>query len=190
MSYTVPTAIPSQVRAGSTLTFSIALADFSAGESWAITYDFRTKDGSSISFTSAASGSSHLVTVPFATTATWLKGLYSGTGVVSNGVQKFEIWRGKLQVLENVAAMAEGADLRTIARRTLDNIEAVIEGRASSSILNSSVEGTTLSRIPFADLIGLRDRYVSIVAAEDRAENAANGLSPRRAIFTQFTNPR
>ena len=190
MSYTVPTNIPAQARAGATFTFKLSLADFSASESWAVTYSLRLKNGSAISFTSAASGSDHLVEVPYSTTASWMPGTYSGVAVVSNGTQKFEVWKGKLSVLPDVANSPEGSDLRSIARRTLDNIEAVIEGRASSTVLNSSVEGTSLSRIPHADLIMLRDRYVEIVAAEDREEDAANGVTGGRAIFTVFTSPR
>ena len=190
MSRAIPTTIPAQLRAGATLNFQISLADFSAAESWAITYHFRSKDGSAITFTSTASGTDHLVNVPFGTTALWLKGNYSGTAVVSNGTQKFEVWRGRLEILEDIAAAPEGTDLRTQARRTLDNINAVIEGRAGSTILSSSVEGTSLGRIPHTDLLILRDRYAVIVANEERAEDAANGRSPRRAIFSRFTNPQ
>ncbi len=185
----IPTSIPDKIRAGATLTFKVSFADYSAASGWAVTYSFRSALGG-FNFTSTASASSHLVSVPFADTAQWLAGDYVGVGIVSDGVVKVEVWSGGLTVLPNIASAEQGADLRTQAKRTLDNINAVIEGRATSSILESTVEGTQLRRIPTADLILLADRYTAIVQSEQRAIDAANGKSTKRAIFTRFSNPQ
>ena len=190
MAAAIPSQIPAQIRAGATLSFKSSLADYQAGDGWSVTYSFRNTDGSLIDFTSAADGGDHLFTVPFSTTANWIAGTYFGVAVVSDGTTKAEVWSGSLTVLPNIASAEQGQDFRSQARRTLDNINTVLEGRATSTILNSSVEGTNLGRIPHADLLLLRDRYVSIVKAEERAADAANGKPSRRAIFTQFLNPR
>ena len=190
MAATIPTGLPAQIRAGSTFTFKISLTDFPASDSWSVNYSFRAAGGSKIDFGSTADGVDHLISVSFTDTAAWLPAKYSGTGIVTNGTQKFEFWRGNLAVLPDIAASDEGQDFRTQARRTLDNINAVLESRASSTILKSAVEGTVLDRIPHADLLNLRDRYMTIVANEENAEATAQGGANRKNIFARFTTPR
>lgn len=192
MSAAIPTTEPTQLRAGETLSFSRSLPDYPANASpaWAITYAFRGPGVSKIDFTSAASGSDHLVTVAFATTAEWKPGIYTGTGVVSNGTTKAQVYSGQLIVLPNLAAQEADFDARSQARRTLDNINAVLEGRASSTVLNSMVEGTKLERIPHEDLLKLRDYFQNLVNQERAAEAIANGKSTGRTTFARFTRPR
>ena len=185
----IATSLPAKFRAGATLTFKVSFADYSAADGWSVTYSFRNATGA-IDFTSTASASAHLISVDFATTSSWLPGGYTGVGIVSNGTTKVEVWRGSLTVLPNIAAAEQGADFRSQAQRTLDNINAVIEGRANSTILDSTVEGTQLRRIPFADLMLLSDRYTAMVQNEKRIEDAENGRSSKRAIFSRFANPR
>lgn len=185
MSAAILTYEPATIRAGETLSFKRALGDYPAS-TWSITYTLRSVGGTAITFTSAADGLDHLVTVAFSTTALWQAGDYIGVGLVSDGTTKTEVWRGRIKILPNLASEGTDYDARTQARRTLDNINAVIEGRASSTILNSTVEGTALQRIPFADLLLLRDRYAAIVNLE---ENADLGVETRN-IFTRFRTPR
>lgn len=189
MAATTPTTEPEKIRAGETLRFTKTLADYPASDGYSITYSFRAKSGSKIDFTTTADGSNHLAEVAFADTATWLPQTYQGVGVVSNGTERFQIWAGQLEVLPDLSAMDQGADTRSQAKRTLDNINAVIEGRASSAILKSSVEGTTLERMPASDLLMLRDRYALIVFNEEEAQRAAQGKPSRKNIYIRFGTP-
>jgi hypothetical protein len=190
MSATIPTQEPVQVRAGETLAFTKTLTDYSAAAGWSISYSFRSLNGSALDFSSTASGATHVLNVPFATTAGWLPARYYGVGMVSNGTTKTQIFSGYLDILPNIAAQTEGYDVRSPARIVLDNIESVIAGRATSSVLNSTVEGTTLQRIPIEQLLKLRDRYKQIVLNEEAAERARNGLSASGNIFSRFTLPK
>lgn len=190
MSAPIPTTEPTQLRAGETLQFKRTLEDYpaNADPAWSIAYTFRCPEGgTSISFSSSADVADHLITVPFGTTASWKAGSYYGVALVGNGTTKKQIWEGRLEILPNLAAEAADYDPRTQARRTLDNINAVIEGRASSSVLKSKVNGTELERIPIADLLLLKDRYTQIVSRE---EAAAQGKPTRSNIYTRFTSPR
>jgi len=186
MAATTPTTEPSQIRAGETLHFLKSLADYPASDGYSITYSFRAINGSKIDFTTTADGDAHDAEVSFSETATWLPQTYQGVGIVSNGTEKKQVWQGQLIVLPDLSALDQGADTRSQAKRTLDNINAVIEGRASSAILNSTVEGTTLQRIPVTDLLMLRDRYTQIVADEN---SKARGDNRRRRIVSKFVNP-
>lgn len=189
MSATIPTSEPSQIRAGETLQFTKTLDDYSATDGWSITYSFRGNQATAIDFTSTADGKAHAVSVPFADTAGWLPGTYSGVGTVTDGTTKKTIWTGTLKVLPNLAALEAGTDTRTQARRTLDNINAVLEGRATSTILKSEIEGTNIERIPMTDLIKLKDRYEIIVKNEEAGEKLSQGLATGRTIFTRFSRP-
>jgi hypothetical protein len=186
MSATIPTSEPAQIRAGETLSFKITLADYPASEDWVITYTLRALNSSAtkIEFASSADGDDHLVTVPFEETAGWLPAKYAGAAIVSDGTTKTQVRTVRLTVLPDISAQ-EG-DIRSQARKTLDNINAVIEGRASSTLLNSEVEGTNLSRIPHDQLLMLRDRYAALVFQEEEAERAANGKPTQRNIYAHF----
>lgn len=52
------------------------------------------------------------------------------------------------------------------AERTLNNVEAVLEGRATSDILSYQLNGRSLSRIPIEELREWRDALRSEVAAK------------------------
>jgi hypothetical protein len=188
MAAALPTSEPTRIRAGETLAFTKSLADYAANDSpaWVLTYSFRAKPGDAIDFSSTASGADHLINVAFTTTALWAAGTYYGVGMVSNGVECYTVWEGQLVVYPNLAEQDEDFDPRTQAKRTLDNINATIEGRASSTILNSEVEGIKLERIPISELLLLKDRYEVIVANEERAA----GIRRNRTVFATFTNPR
>jgi hypothetical protein len=186
MSAPISTTVPGIVRAGESLLFSLPCGDYPASDGFNITFSFRAPNGSAIDFTTTASGSDHLASVSFSETALWLAGDYMGAGVVSDGTTARQVWAGRLTVLPNLTAAAEGFDARSQARRTLDNINAVIEGRASSTILDSTVDGTNLRRIPVADLLMLRDKYAAIVAAEEAKLDSAAGKPNKRNIYAVF----
>ena len=188
MSYTIPQNEPTQVRAGETLQFKKNLPDYLPSDGWSITYNFKSSRPQQFSFTTTTSGQEHLADVAFDDTIDWLPDIYFGVGIVSDGTTKRQVWAGKLTVLPALTS-DETSDPRSQVRRTFDNVCAVLEGRADSSILKSVVDGTTLERTPIADLLKLRDYYGSLVAAEDAKEQAASGKPVRRNIYVNFVNP-
>ena len=187
MSYTIPDKEPAQLRAGETLQFTIHLADYPASDGWSIIYSARGGGGnagqfSAINFSSTADGDAHAVDVPFIETQGWIPGTYFAVGVITNGTVKRQVRAWTFDVLPDLENSAETFDARTPERRTLDNIIAVIEGRASSTILNSFVEGTRLDRIPYDQLRLLRSDYEAKVAAQEAKISGRN----KRNIFIQF----
>ena len=69
----------------------------------------------------------------------------------------------------------------------MDAIQAVLEGRATSDILESEIEGTKLNRIPVKDLLLFRDRYLTEVQSQDRQARVRAGKATGRNILTRFT---
>ncbi len=178
----IATREPTSLRAGETLTFSRSLPDYSAASGWSITYYFTGVNGQ-FSFTSANSGGAHLVTVAASATALYLAGDYYGSGIVSDGTTKVEVYSGKLTVKPDLSTAAPGQDLRSQNRRILDNVNAALEGKATHDILNSDVEGTKIERLTPEQLLKLRDRYAQLVAAEEAAEQ---GRPTRKNILIRF----
>lgn len=77
-----------------------------------------------------------------------------------------------------VAANPNTDAVATNARKQLDAIDAVLEGRITKDVESYSIEGRALTRIPFAELRIMRARLKAEVAAEDRAA-AGKGSGPR-----------
>lgn len=185
MAATIPTTEPDSIVAGDSAIWTKTLSDYPATDGWTLTYTIQTADGGEFqSFTTGTSGASFAVNVMAAITATWVPGKYDASAkVTSLSGEVHTVWQGQLTVK---AAMAQGTDRRTHARRVLDNIEAVLEKKATREILNSEVSGVKLERIPVDQLLVLRDRYKIEVQREEAALRIAAGLAPGRKIFTRF----
>ena len=86
--------------------------------------------------------------------------------------------------------MDGGTDTRTPNRVALDNVRAVLSGRASSTIKKSMVEGTELERYGHAELLQLENSLALKVRNEEIAELQFQGKPTGRTIYAQFTRPR
>jgi hypothetical protein len=166
--------------AGDTLTFRVSLPSYPAS-TWTLAYRLVPSSGSAITFTAAADGDDHLVTVAAATTAAWASGEYAWAGYVTAGLERFTVSSGRTTIKPNPASMAV-ADTRTHARKVLDALKAVIEGRASKDQMAYTIDGRSLQRMPVADLLAFQAEYERKVAKEELAQA---GISPRHA-FVRF----
>lgn len=180
---TTPTQVPIELIAGDTWAWERDLSDYPA-PTWTAAWYFEKRDHS-FSVTAGVSGTKHTGAVDTATSGPIKPGRYRWFFVVTSGATRSTIEFGWLEVLINPAA-AGAVDHRTHARRVLDAIEAVIEGRASRDQESYSVGGRSLGRTPIPDLLVLRDRYRAEAAAEEQAEQLASGLKPRNRLLTRF----
>jgi len=174
---------PLQVRVGDSWKWTRSFPDYPAGDGWALSYVL-INASSKISISSSASGDDHSISVAPATTAAYAAGAYDWVARVTDGVDVYSVGSGRITVLPSLSAAT--ADLRSHSRKTLDAIEAVIEGRASQDVLEYSIAGRSLKRIPLTELLVLRDRYRAEVAREDAASRIAQGLPDSRRVFVRF----
>jgi len=186
---TIPNFEPATFVSGDSLSWTRFLTDYQPGDGWSLTYSFRG-NGSTLNITSTTSGTSHLLALTTTQTAHLIPGKYLVSGYASKSSERVTIFSGQIEVTANLQTANASFDARSQARRTLDNINAVLEGRASSAVLDSTVEGTNIRRIPHADLLKLRDRYAQIVANEDAKMAAKSGKFASGSIFTRFFNPK
>lgn len=145
------------------------------------------KDGVS-GVTITPSGSQFSVEITAATTANWTAGdywyaVYCGKTLWS---ERYTAETGTVKILSNLSAVSTTYDNRTHAKKTLDAIEAVIEGRASIDQMMYMIAGRQLSRTPIADLLALRDYYRRQYVLEQQAEKIKRGESSGRNIMVRF----
>lgn len=181
----IPTTEPARITAGDYVQWKISLADYKASDSWTLTYSL-VKKGTRIEITATASGDDHLVTLAAATTATYNIGIYAWQAYVTKSSERYMVDRGTLEVLPNYAAMPSGYDARSHVKKTLDALEAMLEGRATKDEAAIIIGGDTIGKMPIHRLLEWRDKYLAYYAQEKQAERVANELGHDGNIYVRF----
>lgn len=183
MAVTPPTNEPQTLIAGDTWAWTRSLSDYSAA-TWTLTYYFKNASAN-FSFAASADGATHSVSVAKATTAAYGVGTYSWEGYVDDGTSRYRVDYGTLEVLADMSA-AGNLDKRSHWKIVLDNVEAVIQNRATQDQFSYSINGRALQRMPIDDLLKLYDRAKGAVAKEEALDRARNGLGASSKIKVQF----
>lgn len=171
------------ITVGDTLDFSTTVAAYPPSAGWTLKFRLvpRTAGPTPIVLTSAADGDAHRVQVGPAVTALYTAGDYSWTSWVEKTGARFTVSQGQVTLLPDPAVVTS-RDNRSQVRKTLDAINAVIEGRASRDQQEYSIGDRTLKRTPMADLIVLQTRYQRLANAEENETRLANGLGTKNVI--------
>jgi hypothetical protein len=178
--------------AGNTWDFTTAAADYPASDGWALTLYLTPRShahhASSISIVSvpADDGIAHRFQRTATNTASIQPGQFSFAVNAIKGAEVYTLdgtyWSGEVTVLPNPATLAVGTDTRAHAEKVLAAIEAVIEGRATSDQEEMSIAGRSLKRIPFNDLLVIRNKYSGQLASQRAADNLAAGIGAGRRV--------
>lgn len=179
----IPTIEPTTANAGDTWRWTRTLADYPASAGWALSYTL-INAAAKITINASASGDDHAVTVSAATTAGYAAGSYDWRARVSKAGEVYTVGEGRITVRN--AFGGSTFDARSHARKTLEAIEAVIEGRASSEVSYYMIGNRQLRYMTPAELLTLRDKYRAEVAREDAAAAVAAGLPDKRRVFVRF----
>lgn len=186
----IPCGEPVRFTAGDSLSWTKNLSSYTPADGWSLIYSFRG-NGAKLDVASTVLNAGHLVSLATTQTTALVPGTYAVSGYAVKGTdQRFNFFTGQVTVFANLQAADESFDPRTQERRTLDNINAVIEGRASKTILKSTVEGTVLERIPHTDLMNLQALYQVKVRNQEIEALQLQGKPTGRTIFTTFTRPK
>jgi hypothetical protein len=161
----VPSSIALEFTKGDTVAWTQNFTDYPANDSWVLTYYLRGPGAFDV--TAAASGSDHLVAISAASSADLVAGRYRMTGVVTKGAERYTVWSGQVLIHENWATQEAGFDARSHARRCLEAIEAVLEGRATRSDSSYQIAGRSVVHYSFEELLKMRDYYLMAVAREE-----------------------
>ena len=182
MAVDIPTTEPLQFVAGDTVKWTKSLPDYLPADGWALSYAL-VRDGSQETITATDNGDgTHAVTIAAATTAAYTVGMYSWQAYVTKTNERYLADSGALEVLADFASQTTGHDGRSLVKQTLDALESVILGRASSDQLSISIQGRSLSRITPDELLRWRDLYRAEYAAEKQRDKIANGDAGGRLL--------
>lgn len=179
----IPTIEPTTANAGDTWRWTRTLADYPASAGWALSYTL-INAAAKITINASASGDDHAVTVSAATTAGYAAGSYDWRARISKAGEVYTVGEGRFTVRNAFGGAT--FDARSHARKTLEAIEAVIEGRASSEVSYYMIGNRQLRYMTPAELLTLRDKYRAEVAREDAAAAVAAGLPDKRRVFVRF----
>lgn len=171
--------IPATLRAGSAIEWSEGYNP----EGGSLVYTIFGQNG-----VITLTASDRLFSVTSAASAGWAPGRYDWVLRRVVGEEKQDLLRGALTILGNPDIHPEGLDARSHARRVLDAIESVLEGRAGDDVQEISIRGRTVKSMPIADLLRFRSLYRAEVRAEEDALRASQGLASRRILKTRFTH--
>lgn len=183
MALTIPTQAPTEFVAGNTVQWKIAdNADLTIADGWVLSYAVVTK-GKTFEITCTDNGDGyHLATITATVSKDLPAGLYHWQAYLTKGTERYPAGTGQITVIENFAVLDGGHDARTFWRTVRDNVQAVLEDRATKDQSSYTVNGRQLSRTPVADLLMLYNTAQSKVAGEEASE----GLGHNGTIKVRF----
>jgi hypothetical protein len=184
--------IPSILRAGDTYSWTESNADYPATDGWTLVIDFRAKDKPPITITASSSGSDYAISISASDSKPWVAGTYSYQAYVkkeSGGIitEKHSLEIAQVEILPDLTQATSQADLRSHAKKVLDGIEAILEGKAlSDDAMSYSIGGRSISKMTPEELIKWRSFYKTEYERELEAEAVAKGLDSPRRIGVRF----
>lgn len=188
-----------EIIAGDTLDFYDDVPEFPPSGGWTLKYRliprFASPAQSPITITASAEGERYRVQAAAGVTTGWVPGWYGWSRwVEKTGPIRQSLGYGQIRVLTNPeTSPAQGSyDTRSHNRKVLEAIEAVIEGRASSSqreMVSYAIGNRSQSFDPNeskASLLELRSKYLWLVKNEDDRDALAAGLPNPRDVHIRF----
>lgn len=179
-----------QLAAGTTLKTNVSLPDYPASAGWVLSYRLTpVSAGTPRDITATAAGDDHAVLVPRATTAAWVPGVYTVTAWVDNGTERYSVdsEAGRITITPDPAALTAGADLRSQAEIALANVQALLQGKASSGTAEYTINGRQLKSYSLAELMRLESKLKTDVDREriSAGKAPAFGAGRIRRILTR-----
>jgi hypothetical protein len=159
-------------------------------DSYALTYEFHEDSGGGgshkFSITAIEANDTYYVEVPTTTTDDYSTGDYIWAAYITrtSDSARIQIDEGRTKITANLADT--NVDLRSHAKKVLDNIEAVIEGRATIDQSSFSLGGRSLSRMSVDELMTFRDRYKAEYLKEIKLARIQNKQGSGNTIKIQF----
>ena len=177
MAIEIPTREPRSFTAGETVKWSKSLTDYPASEGWTLKYFLRgTGDPFDITCTvDPDDGDGFLAEISAAQSATLEPIEYLLQGRVENaGGEKYVVYERSLSVRPNIEAATNDFDPRSVAKRIVDAIDALAEGKASRDQQSYKIADRELVRMTPKELTDWRTYYWNIYVRETRRGKMRN----------------
>jgi len=174
--------IPSTLVAGDTWQWDADYGDYPR-PTWVATAYFENA-AESFSVASTANGTAQRFAATAATTATLKAGQYYVQVRVTDGASPATVESGWCEIKADPASAVK-IDHRSWARRTLDAVEAFLEGNATTAQQSMSIAGRSISRWSISELMQFRNELRGEVRAEEQGSAAGLG----RDIKVRYGQP-
>lgn len=131
-------------------------------------------------------GGTYLFTVDSVTSADFVAGYYHWQLEVTqtSSGNRIVVDRGTFTAIADLDV--NGADPRSHAEIMIDKIESILQGKADSDVSSYSINGRSLSKMTFEELMNARQFYVAELAREKNKERALNGDKTSGTILVRF----
>lgn len=189
---------PITLAAGETINFQRNFPLY-AQPAWVIRYEIRGA-GVPIEFTTTAPTNGgtgdQLAFVAGSTTEGWPPGDWEMAGYAENSStgEKYAVYLGAITITPDLETAPGDLSTVTFAQSMVTKLEAVMQGRATNDVLDSSINGTMIRRIPIKDLKELYFSFRRQRQGEIATQRAKNGQPTGRRITTSlsvtFPNPQ
>jgi hypothetical protein len=181
--------IPSTLRAGDTFSWTESLPDYPASNGWTLTLVLSKYGQTLITIEATADGDDYAIAITAAVSALWTAGVYSWMAYVYKEVEeviseKYTLESGNLTILPDLTQAGSTTDLRSHAKKVLDAIEALLEGK--TDVISYSIAGRSISKMTPTELIKWRSFYKTEYQRELEAEAIARGEDNPRRIGVRF----
>lgn len=167
------------------------LADTYPIGSYALTYEFHEDSGGGgshkFTLTATEANDTYYIEAASSSTTSYTVGDYIWEAYITKTADSNRVMvdSGRTTITQNLADT--NADLRSHAKKVLDSIEAVIEGRASIDQSSMSIAGRSLSRMSVDELMTFRDRYRAEYLKEIKLARIRNGQGTGNTPKVRFT---
>ena len=185
MAYTILFEEPESFAAGDRVQWKRNFSDYPISEGWSLTYYLRGNFAHTpIDITATTSGADFLIDLSPTTTADYTPGTYTWQAFVSKSGDRKPVGTGRIVIDPSLSDVTTPFDGRSHARKCLEAIEAVLEGRSTHDQQRYVLQavGRSVDKMPIKDVLALRDYYQTEVQKE---EAAATG-GKNRNIFVSF----
>jgi len=174
--------LPDQFAAGTTVRYRRRLVDFPASAGW--TLRLHLAGASVLTVTAAADGDDFLVTIEASDTSIdFVAGHHKWVERVANaGGEVYEVGRGTVTVLPNLAEATEGSEQEWI-ERAIAMLRAHIEGRLPAGMESYQIAGRVVAKMSIKDAVSL------LSSLESRLAGLRNPGFVTRPVLVSFTGP-
>lgn len=139
-----------------------------------------------IKIAATETGGTYVFTADSATTAAYTAGFYHWQLEVTETAtgNRVVLERGTFTAVEDLDV--NGADPRSHAEIMITKIESILQGKADADVSSYSINGRSLTKMAFSDLIEARDFYRKEYAKELQKERADAGKATGATILVRF----
>lgn len=141
---------------------------------------------SEIKLAATETGGTYLFTVTSAESELFVAGYYHWQLEITETASgnRIVVDRGTFTAVVDLDV--NNSDPRSHAEIMIDKIETILQGKADSDVSSYSINGRSLSKMTFEELMNARQFYVAELAREKNKERALNGDKTSGTILVRF----